>query len=141
MKYEPFDLERALAGEPVALQPLYATCKGKYSLSNHPTQPNHFMAASFDDFELHTGDLNWLKTYAIGMWPKEPLTLPPEVWSVLHPRIVCVMYDGHNEWHAYDSAERTTETYMGRLSGSVNMGVFPECEEGTVILRPGHEYE
>lgn len=154
MKYEKFDVERALAGEPVILRdgtkayvrykeednnlkyPLMGVVWGNPSNGESWTLCGTYYSIGYDyDYDI------------IGMYPKEPLTMPDSFWDMLTPEIVAIAKDGNGVWHGF---EESNLIYGGRAWGGVGIfycrlktypqEIFPDCEpKDSLILRPKEE--
>lgn len=136
MKYEPFDLSRALAGEPV----VYSESEYKRYVMKHPLVDSYIIYSECGSAEPLSA--TGLGLYVKSMWPKEPLTLPDELWAMLDPSIVAVAKGKGKAWLGYKNpplkCENGWTTTKGGffLLGAVSH-LFPDCDwKDSLILRP-----
>ena len=156
MNYEKFDIERALAGEPVILRNgLKAYIRHKeeefkvsYSLSG--IVPCEFLVSG--SWETWTVDGSLFADGAdsdydiIGMYPKEPLTMPDSFWNTLNPDITYIAMEEDGVWFAYTGSPNYIEdeklhsrSVFGEYFelSSLNQSIFPDCEpKDSLIVRP-----
>lgn len=150
MKYEKFDIERALAGEPVILRngakayirfkeediklkyPLMGVVLGEHSNGEFWTLLGTYYSKGHDSDQ----DI-------IGMYPKKPLTMPDSFWNMLRPEIEAIAKDGNGAWHGFKESK---VQYVRGVWGdglfyshlkSYPHDLFPDCKpEDSLIVRP-----
>lgn len=160
MKYEKFDIGRALAGEPVITRsgakayirykeediklkyPLMGVVLGEPSNGEFWTLCGTYYSNGYDSDQ----DI-------IGMYPKEPLTMPDYFWELLSPESVAIARDENGRWFSYGAVPVLHE--IGSWKGwgweeghknrywnltAFNPEIFPDCKpEDSLILRPTKE--
>lgn len=156
MEYEKFDVERALAGEPVILRngskayvrhkedefkmglPLIGVDLGRECWTTWEIDGSLYTSGRGYDHDI------------VGMWPKDPLTMPDSFWELLSPEIKAIAKDGSGRWFSYGAVPVLHE--IGSWKGwgweeghknrywnltAFNPEIFPVCEpEDSLILRP-----
>lgn len=160
MEYEKFDVERALAGEPVILRDgrkAYVRHKEEEFKLRYPL--SGLIISETLPFTQHTWRLSGLVNAdvaydegvyddydIVGMYPKEPPTMPDSFWGLLTPEMVAIAKDGSGRWFCYSheptfriedeewEGEDMTKCYA--LS-TFNPEIFPKCEpKDSLIIRP-----
>lgn len=150
MEYEKFDVERALAGEAVILRngskayvrykeeefemglPLIGVDLGRERWTTWRFNGSLYANGRDYDYDI------------VGMWPKEPLTVPDSFWDMLHPHYNVIAKDGSGSWYAYNKKPNKLDTvwdYGGvdfiNLAAVICCSFFPDCDwEDSLILRP-----
>lgn len=151
MEYEKFDIERALAGEPVILRNgakayirhLETGLAVKYPLIGFDADGYN---RSWDDLGMYTRGAWPNSLDIVGMWAKEPLTMPDSFWELLSPKMVAIAKDGSGRWFCY-SHEPTFRFEDEEWGGeditkchglpAFNPKIFPDCyPKDSLIVRP-----
>lgn len=132
MKYEKFDVKRALAGEPVILRDgskAYVKYQESELVVKYPILGFDVdgYSHSWDNLgkvlrgTRHSNDI-------VGMYPKKPLTMPDSFWEVFDAGIVAIAMDTDGAW-GDGLFHYHLETYPQEI--------FPACNpKDSLILRP-----
>ena len=126
MNYPPFDLEKALAGEPIAF------CRREIAVKKAWLHKG-FGDKNVDFIELEDGSiLRFSPTFhtIYGMW-QEPVRF--DNWHLLNENVTAIKRDTAHKWVAIG--------IMGEPFASYNIltlkpDFFPVCDIGTIIKRP-----
>lgn len=148
MKYKKFDVKTALAGEPVILRD-GTKAYVKYQESELVVRcpiigfDEDGFSHAWDNLgkvirgTRHSDDI-------VGMYPKEPLTMPDSFWDVLHPHYNVIAKDSSGTWYAYHEKPEKLGVFWNcsvgdfiNLSTVICCSFFPDCNwEDSLILRP-----
>lgn len=149
MKYEEFNLERALAGGHVILRNgtkayirhLETELVVKYPLIGFDADGFN---RSWDDLGMYTRGTCPNSLDIVGMWPKEPLTMPDSFWDIVGADITSIAKDSNGNWYGYISCKPrsgSVEWIFGvgeyvPLS-TFSQELFPDCDwRESLIIRP-----
>lgn len=150
MNYEKFDVEKALSGEPVILRngskafirhkeeefkmglPLVGIDLGRECWETWMLSGSVYSNRMDYDYDI------------VGMYPKEPLTMPDSFWDIARADITAIAKDRNDSWFGYINCKPR----MGTRGWIISTGeyvpltafphmLFPDCDwEDSLILRP-----
>ena len=136
MNYPPFNLEKALQGEPVAF-PLDETIVVKGYLHASLLKEELYIVECdktihswYNSFDVSHWTKSGISRFALGMWV-EPVTF--EYWYLLPDDTVKIKQHDVDRWSLFNKYGEQFATIVGN---SVVRSFFPDCPVGTVIERP-----
>lgn len=150
MKYEKFDVERALSGEPVILRngsKAYVRYREEEVGVGLPLVGVELGRERWETWTLSGSVYSKGHTYnydIVGMWPKEPLTMPDSFWDIVRADITAIAKDRNGSWFGYINCKPRTNTSgwiistgeCASLTAFPRM-LFPDCDwEDSLIMRP-----
>ena len=123
MTYPPFDLEKALAGEPIAYHHV-SSAKKAYLYKSH-VKDNRMLIELYEGGRLYQC-MYACESHILGMW-QEPVKF--DHWDLIAGCIVEIRKFTVSAWLANSDDDLE---YDLPLEGSL----FPDCPVGTIIKRP-----
>ena len=127
MTYPPFDLEKALAGEPVAYRYKDEIKKG-YLYKSRIEGNRMLVEVALNSFAYHL--IYSAANNILGMW-QEPVKF--DNWHLLNENVTAIKRDTAHKWVAIGM---TGEPFASYNIHTLKPDFFPVCEIGTIIKRP-----